>query len=207
MPIQPFNRVSGLAAALPKPNIDTDVIMPKVFLKGVDRSGLARGLFHDLRFDANGAIRPEFVLNCPDRAGTSILVVGPNFGCGSSREHAIWGMMQFGIRAVVGTSFAGIFADNALNNGLLLVSLSANEIASLIGSVEAQPINLTIDLPAQKVWMGNVSFGFDIDAIAKQCLLSGIDRIGSTLGMADEIRAFESDYFAEHPWLIEEKHG
>lgn len=207
MPIQPFICVSGLAAALPNANIDTDVIMPKVFLKGIDRSGLARGLFHDLRFDVDGAIKPEFVLNAPDRAGASILVVGPNFGCGSSREHAIWGMMQFGIRAVIGTSFAGIFADNALNNGLLLVSLAESELASIMGAVLAQPISLTIDLPSQQVSIGGDSFGFHIDEVAKNCLLSGTDRIGATLAISDQIRAFERGYFGDQPWLLEENRG
>src|SRR4051812_15609820 len=123
--MQPFTTVTGPAAALPAANVDTDVIMPKQFLKGIDRSGLDRGTFFDLRFDAEGQPRSEFILNRPAWADARFLVVGPNFGCGSSREHAVWGLLQLGIRAIIGTSFAGIFADNAGNNGLLLVTLDA----------------------------------------------------------------------------------
>ncbi|MGH6634245.1 MAG: 3-isopropylmalate dehydratase small subunit, partial [Sphingopyxis sp.] len=125
-----FVRLSGRAAAMPAANIDTDVIMPKAFLKGIDRSGLAAGLFHDLRFDENGAMRRDFILNRADMAETRFLLVGPNFGCGSSREHAVWGMLQYAIRGIIGSSYGAIFADNAANNGLLLLSLPTTEIAA-----------------------------------------------------------------------------
>ncbi len=149
---QPFIHVAGAAAALPGANIDTDVIMPKQFLKGIDRSGLRDGTLHDLRFDAQGGLRQDFVLNRPEWRDARFLVVGPNFGCGSSREHAVWGLLQFGIRAILGTSFAGIFADNAANNGLLLVSLPASAVEALT-SLANDPIRnrLTVDLPAQEI--------------------------------------------------------
>ena len=201
--MQPFETVSGPAAALPAANVDTDVIMPKQFLKGIDRSGLDRGVFHDLRFDAAGTKRPDFVLNRPEWAQARFLVVGPNFGCGSSREHAVWGLLQLGIRAVVGTTFAGIFADNAANNGLLLVSLDPERVQAL-GSLAADPARnrLTIDLPSQTILAADASrTAFEIPATRKDALVRGLDAIGTTLDRAAEIRAFEERYHAARPWL------
>ena len=134
--------ISGVAAPLPYSNLDTDQIMPKQFLRIIDKTGLDRGLLYDLRFDADGAPRPDFVLNQPAYAGASILVAGPNFGCGSSREHAVWGLMQFGIRAVVAASFGEIFYFNALNNGLLLVSLPPAQVDALLARV-SDPVSNT----------------------------------------------------------------
>jgi 3-isopropylmalate/(R)-2-methylmalate dehydratase small subunit len=200
-----FTRVAGRAAAMSAANIDTDVIMPKVFLKGIDRSGLARGLFHDLRFDDQGHPRSDFLLNRPDMAGTRFIVVGPNFGCGSSREHAVWGMLQYGIRAIVGTSFAGIFADNAANNGLLLITLPEDRIAPLMELVGGRPTELSIDLEAQRMEAEGLSIGFDIDPARRRALMLGLDRIGETLSLADRIRAFQDAYFGANPWLVEDK--
>ena len=132
--MEPFPRVSGPTAALPLPNIDTDVIVPKQFPKGIDCTGLDRAALHELRFDADGHLRPNFVLNQLAWRGARFLVVGPNFGCGSSREHAVWGLLQLGIRAVIGTSFAGIFADNAANNGLLLLPFRSGTSRSCPGT-------------------------------------------------------------------------
>ncbi len=199
-----FLRVTGRAAAMPAANVDTDVIMPKVFLKGIDRSGLAQGLFHDLRFDGQGRKRPDFLLNRPDMADTRFLIVGPNFGCGSSREHAVWGVLQYGIRAIVGTSFAGIFADNAANNGLLLVTLLKDEIAPLMAMAEAGPTDLSIDLETQRIEAGSLSMRLDIDPRRRRALMLGLDRIGETLSHADRIRAFQEAYLAANPWLVEE---
>ena len=199
-----FIRVTGRAAAMPAANVDTDVIMPKVFLKGIDRAGLAQGLFHDLRFDEQGRKRPDFLLNRPEMADTRFLIVGPNFGCGSSREHAVWGMLQYGIRAIIGTSFAGIFADNGANNGLLLVTLPEDEIAPLMAMAEARPTDLTIDLEAQRIEAGALSTRFDIDLGRRRALMLGLDRIGETLSHADRIRAFQEAYLAANPWLVEE---
>jgi 3-isopropylmalate/(R)-2-methylmalate dehydratase small subunit len=197
-----FIRVEGAAVAMPGANIDTDVIMPKVFLKGIDRSGLARGLFHDLRFDEAGAPRAGFVLN-QLKSPATFLVVGPNFGCGSSREHAVWGMLQYGVRALIGTSFAGIFADNAANNGLLLVTLPEAEIAPLMALAENGSVNLCIDLERSVIRAGDKDIAFEIDGARRQALMSGLDRIGETLAHADDIRAFQQAYFAAAPWLVE----
>jgi 3-isopropylmalate/(R)-2-methylmalate dehydratase small subunit len=202
--MQPFTTVTGPAAALPAANTDTDVIMPKQFLKGIDRSGLDHGALHTLRFDTAGAPRPDFVLNRPEWADTRFLVVGPNFGCGSSREHAVWGLLQFGIRAIIGTTFAGIFNDNAANNGLLLISLEPEEVGTL-SALAAEPARnrLTIDLSAQSiVAIDGTRFAFDIAPSRKDALIRGLDAIGTTLDQADRIRAFEARHQAAQPWLI-----
>ena len=200
--MQPFLRVTGPAAPLPLANIDTDVIMPKQFLKGIDRAGLDAGALYDLRFDGSGQIRAEFVLNRPAWQNTQFLVVGPNFGCGSSREHAVWGLMQLGIRAVLGTSFAGIFADNAANNGLLLVSLTEGEIAGMTERAGDPERNcFTVDLEAEIVTAQELRIPFKIDPLRRDALMRGLDAIGSTLEHADAIRAFEQTHLAASPWL------
>jgi len=197
-----FIRLSGRVAAMPAANIDTDVIMPKAFLKGIDRSGLAQGLFHDLRFDGTGMQRPTFILNRPDMADTRFLLVGPNFGCGSSREHAVWGMLQYGIRGIIGSSYGAIFADNAVNNGLLLLSLPSPEIAALTAELNDGAGDMTVDLDAQRIEMGAYAAGFDIDPAVRRALMLGLDRIGETLTHADRIRSFEQAYLAARPWLM-----
>ncbi|KTE01100.1 3-isopropylmalate dehydratase [Sphingopyxis sp. H038] len=197
-----FIRLSGRAAAMPAANIDTDVIMPKAFLKGIDRSGLAAGLFHDLRFDENGAVRDDFILNRADMAETRFLLVGPNFGCGSSREHAVWGMLQYGIRGIIGSSYGAIFADNAANNGLLLLSLPLEQVAALMAELGDGAGEMTVDLDAQRIAMGAYAAGFDIDPATRRALMLGLDRIGETLTHADRIRAFEKAYLGRKPWLM-----
>ena len=197
-----FIRLSGRAAAMPAANIDTDVIMPKAFLKGIDRSGLARGLFHDLRFDESGAERNDFILNRADMAETRFLLVGPNFGCGSSREHAVWGMLQYGIRGIIGSSYGAIFADNAANNGLLLLSLPLEQVAALMAELDDGAGEMTVDLDAQRIAVGGYAAGFDIDPATRRALMLGLDRIGETLTHADRIRAFEKAYLGRKPWLI-----
>ena len=183
-------------------NTDTDVIMPKQFLKGIDRAGLDRGALHDLRFDAGGRPRPDFVLNRPAWRDARFLVVGPNFGCGSSREHAVWGLMQLGIRAVLGTSFAGIFADNAANNGLLLVTLPADQAAALAARAADPAGNaMTVDLEGQAVTAGPLRLPFRVDPLRRDALMRGLDAIGTTLGHVEAIRAFQRDRLAAHPWL------
>lgn len=202
--MQPFTTVTGPAAALSAANIDTDVIMPKQFLKGIDRSGLSHGTLHDLRFDTAGTLRPDFVLNRPEWADARFLVVGPNFGCGSSREHAVWGLLQLGIRAIIGTTFAGIFSDNAANNGLLLISLEPEQVGAL-SALGADPARnrLTIDLPAQSVLTaGGTRFGFEISQLRKDALVRGLDAIGATLDQAATIRAFEARHHEAQPWLV-----
>jgi 3-isopropylmalate/(R)-2-methylmalate dehydratase small subunit len=201
--MQPFLRVTGPAAPLPGAHIDTDVIMPKQFLKGIDRAGLSDGTFFDLRFTGSGEARADFVLNQPGWADARFLVVGPNFGCGSSREHAVWGLLQLGIRAIIGTSFAGIFADNAANNGLLLIELPPEALAE-VQRVAADPDRnrLTVDLPAQVIVpQSGPEIPFPIPPLRKAALVRGLDAIGTTLGGADAIRTFEAAHLAAHPWL------
>jgi len=202
--MQPFTRVTGAAAPLPAPNCDTDVIMPKQFLTGIDRQGLDKGVFFHLRFDADGRPAPDFILNRPEWRDAAFLVVGPNFGCGSSREHAVWGLAQLGVRALIGSSFAGIFADNCFRNGILTVILPPAEIERLFALVGTAATNrLTVDLAAQTVAAedGGPAIGFEIDALRKEALLRGEDAVGATLRHADDIRAFERAYRVDRPWL------
>ncbi|KPN94201.1 3-isopropylmalate dehydratase small subunit [Pseudomonas nunensis] len=199
---QPFTQVSGKAAPMLAANIDTDVIMPKQFLKGIDRAGLDRGLFFDLRFLADGSPNPEFVLNQPAWQGASFMVVGPNFGCGSSREHAVWGLKQMGVRALIGSSFAGIFYDNCQRNGVLLITLD-EPVLQRLGRVVSQPdsAQISVDLEAQEIRVQGEVIPFEIDTLRKTALLLGLDAIGSTLQRAEQIKAFEREHLAANPWL------
>ncbi|MEH6350662.1 3-isopropylmalate dehydratase small subunit [Pseudomonas sp. 3JA] len=201
--MQPFEIVTGKAAPLLASNIDTDVIMPKQFLKGIDRSGLDKGVFFDLRFLESGETNPDFILNQPAWSGASFLVTGPNFGCGSSREHAVWGLKQLGIRALIGTSFAGIFYDNCQRNGVLAIQLCEAQLQRLVRVVNTgATATISVDLPNQKIWLSEGSvIEFTIDALRKQLLLSGLDTIGATLQRAAQIRDFEARHYAENPWL------
>ncbi|MCP1497176.1 3-isopropylmalate/(R)-2-methylmalate dehydratase small subunit [Pseudomonas migulae] len=203
MSLQPFTHVSGKAAPMLAANIDTDVIMPKQFLKGIDRAGLDRGLFFDLRFLPEGQPNPEFVLNQPAWQGASFMVVGPNFGCGSSREHAVWGLKQMGIRALIGSSFAGIFYDNCQRNGVLLITLQ-EAVSQRLGQVVSQPesAQISVDLKAQEIRLHNGEvIPFEIDTLRKTALLLGLDAIGSTLQRSEQIKAFERQHLAANPWL------
>ncbi|MDN3220369.1 3-isopropylmalate dehydratase small subunit [Pseudomonas nunensis] len=199
---QPFTQVSGKAAPMLAANIDTDVIMPKQFLKGIDRAGLDRGLFFDLRFLADGSLNPEFVLNQAAWQGASFMVVGPNFGCGSSREHAVWGLKQMGIRALIGSSFAGIFYDNCQRNGVLLITLD-EPVLQRLGRVVSEPdsAQISVDLEAQEIRVQGEVIPFEIDTLRKTALLLGLDAIGSTLQRAEQIKAFEREHLAANPWL------
>jgi len=201
--MEPFTVVTGAAAPLPGANIDTDVIMPKQFLKGIDRDGLARGAFHDLRFDTYGKPRGEFILNRPGYRDACFLIVGPNFGCGSSREHAVWGLKQIGIRALIGTTFASIFHDNCLRNGIPPIRLTSAQVADLSALCECADLNrLTVDLVQQVVIDADGRrIRFEMDALRRNDLIQGLDAVGSTLQYADDIRAFEQAHFATNPWL------
>lgn len=201
--MQPFEIVTGKAAPILASNVDTDVIMPKQFLKGIDRSGLDKGVFFDLRFLESGEPNPEFVLNQPAWSGASFLVVGPNFGCGSSREHAVWGLKQLGIRALIGTSFAGIFYDNCQRNGVLAIQLAESELQALARVVSQQSTTtISIDLPNQTIKLSDGTvIAFKIDALRKDSLMLGLDAIGSTLQKSEQIRAFETQHLAQNPWL------
>ena len=204
--MEPFNVISGTATTMLSPNIDTDVIMPKQFLKRIDRKGLDRGLFYDLRFLPDGEENPDFILNAPGKRASKFLIVGPNFGCGSSREHAVWGLVQFGIRAVIGTSFAGIFYENCLRNGVLTIRLSEKDIRKIapVGTPESR-LPLQVDLPAEQITLPDGTVvPFVIDRIHKSTLLEGRDAIDQTLRFKDLIYTFENKYKAAKPWLFTE---
>ena len=201
--MKPFLQIEGVAAPIPAANIDTDVIMPKQFLKGVDRSGLSAGLFHDQRYDSGGQPRPDFILNQAPWRSATFLVVGPNFGCGSSREHAVWGLQQFGIRALVGTTYGSIFFDNCARNGLLAITLGEPELDLLLTETRfPNGALLKIDLPQQHIIScGGNRFPFAIDEARKTALVQGLDFIESTLALRAEIEQFEAGYFERYPWL------
>ena len=189
----PFNTVRGIAAPLPADNIDTDVIMPKQFLKRIDREGLAEGAFHDLRFDENAALRPDFVLNRAPYNRASFLICGANFGCGSSREYAVWGLTQLGIRAIIAPSFAGIFYGNCEKNGLLAIELPREQVDALSAlAADPESAELEINLQAQKIAASDSQFSFEIGTARKKALLSGEDHIATTLAYSDDIRAYEA---------------
>lgn len=201
--MQAFDAVTGVAAPFLRPNVDTDVIMPKQFLKGITRDDLARGLFHDLRYDPAGRERPDFVLNQPGYRAARILVAGPNFGCGSSREHAVWGLAQYGIRAIVGTVFASIFSDNCAANGLLLVGLPAKDVARIAAAcADAGSSTLTVDLVAEHIVLADrTRIPFSVEPRLREQLLSGRDAIAATLEHRAAIEAFEARHWARAPWL------
>lgn len=200
--MQPFDTLRGIAAPLPASNIDTDIIMPKQFLRGIDRSGLDRGLFYHLRFDEQGEQRPDFILNQPEWRDAAFLIAGSNFGCGSSREHAVWGLMQYGIRCILAESFAGIFFDNCARNGLLAIELDESQVGRLQNLVRSPSDNvLTIDLHSQSISGRDMKIGFEIEPLRKNALLKGLDAVSQTLEFKDEIQTFERSYLRENPWL------
>ncbi|HKE38237.1 MAG TPA: 3-isopropylmalate dehydratase small subunit [Casimicrobiaceae bacterium] len=212
--MQPFRLLTGLVAPLDRANVDTDAIIPKQFLKSINRSGFGPNLFDAWRYldrgepgtdSARRPLNPDFVLNEPRYQGAQILLARRNFGCGSSREHAPWALLDYGFRAIIAPSFADIFFNNCLKNGLLPIVLSRHEVDRLFHETAAFPgFRLTIDLEQQTVATadGATVFGFEIEPFRKHCLLNGLDEIGLTLAQADEIRAFEAKHKAEQPWLF-----
>ena len=200
--MQPFTRLDARLAPLPLANIDTDQIIPKQFLKTVERAGLAKGLFYDLRFDGEGRPKPDFVLNRPDYKGAGVLVCGDNFGCGSSREHAPWALMDFGITCVISTSFADIFYNNCFQNGLLPVVLKADEVQALMEEALGGNHLVSVDLQAQTVVSpSGKTFTFEIDPTRKHKMLNGLDAIGETLQVAKSIDVYEMKRAIAQPWL------
>ena len=197
-----FTKLDAPIAPLPLANVDTDQIIPKQFLKTVEREGLGRGLFYDFRFDEAGNEKPDFVLNRPEYKGAKVIVAGDNFGCGSSREHAPWALMDFGIDCVISTSFADIFYNNCFSNGLLPVVLKADEVQALMEEAKGGNHMVTVDLPEQKVVSpsGRV-FAFEIDAKRKEKMLKGLDAIGETLQAVAAIDVYESKRALDRPWL------
>jgi 3-isopropylmalate/(R)-2-methylmalate dehydratase small subunit len=194
---KPYSSFSSRIIPLPAENIDTDQIVPARFLKVTDKDGLADALFRDWRFEADGGLKePTFVLDKPQMAGRQILLAGDNFGCGSSREHAPWALVAWGIRAVITTSCADIFSGNALKNGLLPINVAPERLAQLFESVAADPdYELTVDLESQVVHLpGDEDLPFDVDPFAKLMLLKGTDEMGYLLGKANEIAAWETSH-------------
>ncbi len=186
---------------MPTPNIDTDKIIPKQYLKTIKRTGLGRYLFDEIRFTPDGKERPEFVLNQPPYRSASILVAGENFGCGSSREHAPWALLDFGILCVIAPSYADIFYNNCFKNGILPLALPQDQVDILMKDA-ADKKQLAVDLPGQKVMRENgESFAFDIDPFRKHCLVNGLDDIGLTLEHAAAITGFEQQQKGSQPWL------
>jgi 3-isopropylmalate/(R)-2-methylmalate dehydratase small subunit len=195
--------IEGHAAALPTANLDTDQIMPKQFLRGIDKAGLADGLLYDLRFDADGQPREGFVLNRPAFKAVDILLAGPNYGCGSSREHAVWGMQQAGFRAIVASSFGEIFYSNAVNNGLLPAMVSEDDALALLAEAAEHdgPRPLRIDLEALTVTSPRHTARFSLSPRHQRMLVDGLDLIGASLAHQGEIDAFAKRHWAAQPWL------
>ncbi|HVW56245.1 MAG TPA: 3-isopropylmalate dehydratase small subunit [Rhizobiaceae bacterium] len=197
-----FTKLTAVAAPLPIVNIDTDMIIPKDYLKTIKRTGLGKGLFAEKRYNDDGSENPDFVLNKPAYRKAQILVAGDNFGCGSSREHAPWALLDFGIRCVISTSFADIFYNNCFKNGILPVVVSPEDLEKLMDDASrGSNATLTVDLEAQEIRGpdGGV-IKFDIDQFRRHCLLNGLDDIGLTLEKTPAIDRFEKSYAQSHPW-------
>jgi 3-isopropylmalate/(R)-2-methylmalate dehydratase small subunit len=199
----PFTTLTGVAAPMPLVNIDTDMIIPKQFLKTIQRSGLGKNLFDEMRYDRQGNETPDFVLNQPAYRNAEILIAGDNFGCGSSREHAPWALLDFGIRCVISTSFADIFHGNCFKNGILPIVLPQDHVDVLMDEArKGANARITVDLAEQTVTISDGTvFGFEIDPFRKHCLLNGLDDIGLTLEKAAAIDAFESTAKLRRPWV------
>jgi 3-isopropylmalate/(R)-2-methylmalate dehydratase small subunit len=200
--MQAFKSLDAVAMPIARPNVDTDQIVPARFLRKPRSSGYGNYLFHDLRLDREGRER-DFVLNKPAYRDAKILVADRNFGCGSSREHAVYALWDYGIRAVIAPSFGDIFFGNSFMNGLLLIVLPAADVAALIGALDANPgAHMRVDLAAQTVTGADgKTCRFDIDAYRKRCLLEGLDELAFTLGQRDAIKAFEARHATEMPWV------
>ena len=201
--MQKFETLTGVAAPLNIVNIDTDMIIPKQFLKTILRTGLGKSLFFEMRYTQEGQELPEFVLNKPAYRKAEILVAGGNFGCGSSREHAPWALLDFGIRCVISTSFADIFYNNCFKNGILPIQVSPEDLKKLMDDAErGSNATLTIDLPSQTIrGPDGGKVNFDIDPFRKHCLLNGLDDIGLTMEKAASIDNFEKKQAAAQSWL------
>ena len=198
-----FTVLTGVAASLPLVNVDTDMIIPKQFLKTIKRTGLGSALFHEMRYHRSGEENPDFVLNRPAHRQAKILIAGDNFGCGSSREHAPWALLDFGIRCVISTSFADIFYNNCFKNGILPIVVSPANLKKLLDDADrGSNATITIDLPKQEIrGPDGGTVKFDIDPFRKHCLLNGLDDIGLSLEKVTSIDTFEKKQAATQPWL------
>ena len=201
--MEKFNKLTGIAAPMPLVNIDTDMIIPKQFLKTIKRSGLGANLFDEMRFDQDGNEIADFVLNKQAYRNAEIIVAGENFGCGSSREHAPWALLDFGIKCVISTSYADIFYNNCFKNGILPIVLKPEEVELLMeDSKNGENARISIDLERQIVQSSEgVEFSFEIDEFKKHCLLNGLDDIGLTMEKASSIDEFEEKYQRQMPWV------
>ncbi|UJW75361.1 3-isopropylmalate dehydratase small subunit [Rhizobium sp. SL42] len=200
--MEKFVKLTGVAAPLPVVNIDTDMIIPKDYLKTIKRTGLGAGLFAEARFKEDGSENPDFILNKPAYRNAQILVAGDNFGCGSSREHAPWALLDFGIRCVISTSFADIFYNNCFKNGILPIVVSPENLEKLLDDAgRGSNAVLTVDLESQEITGpdgGKITF--ELDAFKRHCMLNGLDDIGLTLEKASSINVFEQATAASRPW-------
>jgi len=201
--MEKFTTLNGIAAPLPIRNVDTDMIIPKQFLKTIKRTGLGKNLFDEMRYTPEGKEIPDFVLNKPQYRKAQILVAGDNFGCGSSREHAPWALADFGIRCIISTSFADIFYNNCFKNGILPIMVSKEDVAKLMDDAErgANAV-VSIDLETQEIkGPDGGTVKFEVDAFRKHCLLNGLDDIGLTLQKKDSMESFEAKNKLSQPWL------
>ncbi len=201
--MEKFEKLTGIAAPMPLVNIDTDMIIPKVFLKSIARTGFGKNLFDEMRFNRDGTEIPDFVLNKPQYRNAEILVAGDNFGCGSSREHAPWAIADFGIKCVVSTSFADIFFNNCFKNGILPIVLPQEQVDVLMADAEkGENARMTVDLEAQEITTSDGEvISFEVDAFKKHCLLEGLDDIGLTMEKKSSIDAFEAQASQARPWV------
>jgi 3-isopropylmalate/(R)-2-methylmalate dehydratase small subunit len=201
--MEKFKTLTGIAAPMPLINVDTDMIIPKQFLKTIKRSGLGKNLFDEMRYDDDGNERPDFVLNQPQYREAEILVAGENFGCGSSREHAPWAIKDFGIRCVIAPSFADIFFNNCFKNGILPIALPQDKVDILMKDAEkGSNARMIVDLENQTVTTSDgETIAFEVDQFKKHCLLEGLDDIGLTLEKASAIDAFEAGAATSRPWV------
>lgn len=195
-----FNILKGIPANLPMINVDTDMIIPKQFLKTIKRTGLGKSLFFDMRYDEAGNKIQEFVLNKEPYNNSSILLAGKNFGCGSSREHAPWALLDFGIKCVISSSFADIFYNNCFKNGILPIILTQNKIKELIQYSERKQ-SVEINLTDQEIIFGNKRIKFEIDLFKKKCLLNGLDEIAMSLEQSQKISSYENEIKKNKPWI------
>ena len=195
-----FNILKGIPAHLSMINVDTDMIIPKQFLKTIKRTGLGKSLFYEMRYDETGNKIQEFVLNQKPYNNSSILLVGKNFGCGSSREHAPWALLDFGIKCVIGPSFADIFYNNCFKNGMLPIVLDEKKIEELI-QYSKRKENIEINLTEQKIKLGNKIISFEVDAFKKKCLLNGLDDIALSLEKSNKITSYEKNIQKTKPWM------
>ncbi len=199
--MQKFNILKSIPAYLPIVNIDTDMIIPKQFLKTIKRTGLGKNLFFEMRYDDNGNKINDFVLNQNPFNNSKILIAGKNFGCGSSREHAPWALLDFGITCIISTSFADIFYSNCFKNGILPITLNDEEIKELL-EYSTRKEEISIDLNEEKIVYGNSKINFKIDSFKKKCLLEGLDDIALSLKKSDKIKIFENNLKNKKPWIF-----